>query len=91
MKLYIGNLSYSVDEEILRTSFDPFGEVVSVKIITDKFTGKSRGFAFVEMASDEEGNAAIAEMNEKEVGGRQLIVNQARPQESRPPRRNNRY
>ena len=88
MKLYIGNLSYSVNEDQLKEVFAPYGEVASVKVITDKFTGNSRGFAFVEMASDEEGKAAIDEMNGKDFGGRPLIVNEARPQQPREQRRN---
>ena len=88
MKLYIGNLSYSVNEDQLKEVFAPLGDVTSVKVITDKFTGNSRGFAFVEMASDEEGKAAIDEMNGKDFGGRPLIVNEARPQQPREQRRN---
>ncbi len=79
MNLYVGNLNYDMSEEELRTAFAEHGDVQSAKIITDKFTGRSRGFGFVEMASDEAGNAAMENLNGKDVGGRQLVVNEARP------------
>ncbi|HHZ79711.1 MAG TPA: RNA-binding protein [Candidatus Marinimicrobia bacterium] len=79
MNLYVGNLSYEMSEEDLRNEFAEYGEVQSAKIITDKFTGRSRGFGFVEMASDESGKKAMEELNEKDVSGRQLVVNEARP------------
>ncbi|HIO36407.1 MAG TPA: RNA-binding protein, partial [Candidatus Marinimicrobia bacterium] len=72
-------LSYEMSEEDLRNEFAEYGEVQSAKIITDKFTGRSRGFGFVEMASDESGKKAMEELNEKDVSGRQLVVNEARP------------
>ena len=79
MNLYVGNLSSEMSEEDLRNEFAEYGEVQSAKIITDKFTGRSRGFGFVEMASDESGKKAMEELNEKDVSGRQLVVNEARP------------
>jgi RNA recognition motif-containing protein len=79
MKLYVGNLSYEVTEEDLKQSFEQFGQVESVAIITDKFTGKSKGFGFVEMASKAEGQSAIDGLNGKELKGRTLNVNEARP------------
>ena len=79
MNLYVGNLSYDMSEENLRTEFAEYGEVQSAKIITDKFTGRSRGFGFVEMNSDDEGKKAMEELNGKDVDGRELVVNEARP------------
>ena len=79
MNLYVGNLSYEMSEENLRTEFAEYGEVQSAKIITDKFTGRSRGFGFVEMNSDDEGKKAMEELNGKDFEGRQLVVNEARP------------
>ena len=79
MNMYVGNLSYDMSEENLRTEFAEYGEVQSAKIITDKFTGRSRGFGFVEMNSDDEGKKAMEELNGKDVEGRQLVVNEARP------------
>ena len=79
MNLYVGNLNYVMSEEDLRTAFAEHGDVTSAKIITDKFTGRSRGFGFVEMGSDDAGKAAMENLNGKDVGGRQLVVNEARP------------
>ncbi len=79
MKIYVGNLSYEVTEEDLKQSFEQFGQVESVAIITDKFTGKSKGFGFVEMASKAQGQSAIDGLNGKELKGRALNVNEARP------------
>lgn len=79
MNLYVGNLNYNTSEEDLQNEFAEFGEVQSAKIITDRFTGRSRGFGFVEMASDDAGRKAMEELNGKEVMGRALIVNEARP------------
>ncbi len=87
-KIYVGNLSYSTYEADLGQLFGAFGEVASVKIITDRDTGKSKGFGFVEMASESEAQAAIAGMNGREVGGRNLRVNEA---EDKPRRDNFRY
>jgi cold-inducible RNA-binding protein len=79
MNIYVGNLSYDMSEEDLRKEFEAFGKVDSVNIIKDKFTDRSRGFAFVEMAVSEEGKAAGAAINGKEVKGRALNVSEARP------------
>ena len=79
MNMYVGNLSYEMSEEDLRNEFAEYGEVQSAKIITDKFTGRSRGFGFVEMASDESGKKAMEALAGKDVGGRELVVNEARP------------
>ncbi|NTW22365.1 RNA-binding protein [Candidatus Falkowbacteria bacterium] len=86
-KLYVGNLSYSSTEQSLREAFAPFGAITSVSIITDKMTGRSKGFGFVEMDNDDEAQQAIDAMNGKEVDGRTLTVNEARPMTERPPRR----
>ncbi len=101
MNIYVGNLHYGVDEEDLRGIFEEYGEVSSVKLITDKFTGKSKGFAFVEMGTSEAGQAAITALNEAELEGRNMKVNEARertegdrPASNRRPsnsRRNERY
>ncbi len=79
MKIYVGNLSYDVTEEDLKQAFEPFGQVESVNIITDKFSGRSKGFGFVEMASPAEGQAAMEGLNGKDLKGRPLNVNEARP------------
>ncbi len=78
MKIYVGNLSYAVTEEELRQDFEAFGQVTSVSVIKDKFSGQSKGFGFVEMTSDEEAKAAITALNGKEMKGRNLSVNEAR-------------
>ena len=85
-KLYVGGLPYSTSEAELEGLFTPHGTVASVRIITDKFTGQSRGFGFVEMSTEEEASAAITALNGTELGGRTLTVNEARPQEARPAR-----
>jgi len=79
MNLYVGNLSYEMSEENLRSEFAEYGEVKSAKIITDRDTGRSRGFGFVEMNSDGEGKKAMEELNGKDFEGRELVVNEARP------------
>lgn len=79
MNIYVGNLPWGLSEEDLREAFVAFGEVVSIKIIQDKFTGRSRGFGFVEMANQEEGESAISALNGKDFKGREIVVNQARP------------
>ena len=79
MKIYVGNLSFDVTEEELRTEFAAFGKVESVSIITDKYTGRARGFAFVEMPTVSEGQAAITGLNGKNLKDRALTVNAARP------------
>ena len=88
--MYVGNLSYNVKESDLRHVMEEYGTVASVKLITDRETRRSKGFAFVEMPNDEEGNAAIAALNEKEIDGKTLAVSVARPREEG-PRRNSNY
>ena len=83
MNIYVGNLSYSVNEYDLREIFEEYGEVTSVKIINDRDTGRSKGFGFVEMANDDEAKAAMEELNEAELEGRPLKVNQARERTQR--------
>ena len=84
MKLYVGNLPYSMSGEELGGVFAPFGEVASANVIQDRETGRSRGFGFVEMSNDEEAKAAIEALNGKDVNGRNLIVNEARPRPEGP-------
>jgi RNA recognition motif-containing protein len=79
MRLYVGNLSYSTKEADLRQIFGAFGELSAVALITDRDTGRSKGFAFVEFANDDDAQAAMNEMNGKEVDGRFLKINEARP------------
>ena len=79
MNIYVGNLSYSVTEDDLRQAFEAFGQVASVSIIKDKFSNQSKGFGFVEMPTQEEAQAAISGMNGKELKGRAMNVNEARP------------
>ena len=81
MKLYVGNLSFDTSESDLRSAFEAHGTVDSVAVVADKFTGRSRGFGFIEMNNAEEAKAAMSEMNEKELDGRKLNVNEARPRE----------
>ncbi len=83
MNIYVGNLSREVTEDDLRQAFEPFGQITSVNIIKDKFSGQSRGFGFVEMPGRAEAQAAIAGLNGKELKGRTLSVNEARPQSER--------
>ena len=83
MKLYVGNLSFQTSSDDLQQLFSQAGTVESANVIEDRETGRSRGFAFVEMASKEEGNAAIQQFNGHEVGGRALNVNEAKPREDR--------
>lgn len=82
-KLYVGNLSYSVDKSRLEEIFGEFGTVTSAQVIMDRETGRSKGFGFVEMSSDQEAQAAISALNGKGCDGRNLTVNEARPQEPR--------
>ncbi len=82
-KLYVGNLTYGVDSSALQQMFEPFGTVESAQVIMDRDTGRSKGFGFVEMGSDQEAQAAIAGLSGKEVDGRQLTVNEAKPREDR--------
>ena len=79
MNIYVGNISFDAYEDDLRKAFEAFGTVDSVTIITDRYTGRSKGFGFVEMSNDEEARAAIEGMNGKDVQGRSLNVNEARP------------
>ena len=90
MNLYVGNLPYSATESEIREKFAAIGEVVSVNLITDKFTGQARGFGFVEMADKNAGIKAISELNNQDFNGRNLVVNEAREKQrdSRPPRQN---
>lgn len=85
-KLYVGNLPYSVRDSDLEQSFGQFGTVTSAKVMMERDTGRSKGFGFVEMGSDAEAQAAIEGMNGAPLGGRGLVVNEARPMEPRPPR-----
>ena len=82
MNIYVGNLSFSTQEDALRAEFEAYGQVTSAKVITDRETGRSRGFGFVEMDDDEAARAAIEALNGKDLDGRTLTVNEARPRES---------
>ncbi len=82
--IYVGNLSFRATEEDIRNAFSQYGQVTSVNIVMDQETGRSRGFAFVEMADANEANSAIEGLNEQEIVGRRVIVNEARPREERP-------
>lgn len=82
-KLYVGNLPFSATEADVTEAFAVIGNVLSVKLINDRETGRPRGFGFVEMEKDADADAAIAEMNGRDLGGRELVVNEARPQERR--------
>jgi RNA recognition motif-containing protein len=84
VNIYVGNLSFDVSEDDVREAFASFGQVESIKIIKDKYSGASRGFGFVEMPSADEAKAAIAGLNGKELKGRALNVNEARPRTERP-------
>jgi len=81
MNIYVGNLSWNLKDQDLTDLFTPFGEVASAKIVLDKFTQRSKGFGFVEMPNDEQAQAAIAQLNNSEVDGRNLVVNESRPKE----------
>ena len=83
MNIYVGNLSFGMSEDELREAFAAYGDVSSVKILTDRETGRSRGFGFVEMPNQSEGEAAISQLNGKDLSGRSLRVNEARPRERR--------
>ena len=85
-KLYVGNLPYSVRDGDLAQAFGQFGNVTSAKVMMERDTGRSKGFGFVEMGSDAEAQSAIQGMNGQGLGGRNLVVNEARPLEARPPR-----
>jgi len=85
-KLYVGNLPYQTRDEDLQQAFSAFGQVNSAKVMMERDTGRSKGFGFVEMGSDAEAQSAINGMNGQALGGRNLVVNEARPMEPRPPR-----
>jgi RNA recognition motif-containing protein len=84
MDIYVGNLHYKVDEEVLKEIFEEYGEVSAVKIVTDNVTRKSKGFGFVTMNDENNAKQAIEELNEGELMGRKIIVNQARPKTDKP-------
>jgi RNA recognition motif-containing protein len=86
MNIYVSNLSFNVQDEDLREFFAPYGEVTSAKVITDRETGRSRGFGFVEMSDDTAARKAMAELNEANVDGRTIKVTEAKPKEDRPQR-----
>ncbi len=86
MNIYVGNLSYQASDDDLRQAFETHGQVSSAQVIRDKFTGRSRGFGFVEMPNNEEAQKAIEALNDQEIAGRSVRVNEARPREDRPPR-----
>jgi RNA recognition motif-containing protein len=88
-KIYVGNLSFNASEDQLKTYFETYGTVESCKIITDRETGRSKGFGFIEMSSSDEAQDAISNLDNKEFEGRNLRVNEAKPQERRPS--NNRW
>jgi RNA recognition motif-containing protein len=79
MNVYVGNLSYDLSEEDLKTAFAEYGEVTSAKIVSDRYSGRSKGFGFIEMSSDDEAKAAIEGLSGKELAGRAIVVNEARP------------
>lgn len=82
MNIYVGNLPFNLGEDNLKEIFEEYGEVTSSKIISDKFTGRSKGFGFIEMANDDEAKNAIEELNNAEVGGRNIKVNESQPREN---------
>jgi RNA recognition motif-containing protein len=84
VKLYVGNLPYSTSDQDLRQMFSSFGNVVSATIISDKYSGRSKGFGFVELEDDAEGERAIQELNGTQADGRSIVVSVARPKEDRP-------
>ena len=90
MEIYVGNLAWSASEQELADSFGEYGTVEKATIIVDRDSGRSRGFGFVTMNDNEQGNAAIEALNGTDLGGRELKVNEARPREERPPRRERR-
>jgi cold-inducible RNA-binding protein len=83
MKIYVGNLPFDTNEDTLRATFEPYGQVATASIVTDRDTGRPRGFGFVEMNNDEEAKAAIAALHGSNLGGRDLTVNEAKPREAR--------
>ena len=91
MNIFVASLNFRTREETLQSLFEEFGEVSSAKIISDRDTGRSKGFGFVEMVNDDEANEAISQLNESEFDGRTIVVKEARPRERRDDRFNNRY
>ena len=91
MNIYVGNLAYSVTEQDLNKAFSEFGAVTSAKLITDRDTGRAKGFAFVEMANKSEGIKAIAQLNGTSINERQIVVNEAKPREDRRTPRRSRW
>ncbi len=87
MNIYVGNLDYAVTEDDLKEAFSVFGEISSVRLVSDKFSGKSKGFGFIEMPDNSEAEAAMNALNESSFKGRDIKVNQAKPREDRPQRR----
>jgi len=83
MNIYVGNLPFELSEDDLRKAFESYGEVSTVKIVTDRYSGKSRGFAFVEMPDDTQGQEAIDQLNGKDLNGRSLRISKARPRDDR--------
>lgn len=90
-KLYVGNLPYGVRDEDLQQVFAPYGSIISAKVMMERDTGRSKGFGFVEMSSENEAQSAIHSMNSQPLGGRSLVVNEARPMEPRAPRSHGGY
>ncbi|WP_295122899.1 RNA-binding protein [uncultured Chitinophaga sp.] len=90
MNIYVANLAFSVDSQALRQHFSQYGEITSANVITDKFTGQSRGFAFLEMPNDAEAQKAIDELNGSMLGNRSIVVNEAKPKKERFDNNNNR-
>lgn len=86
MNIYVGNLSYSMNRDELRAVFAPYGEVSAARVVMDRDTDRSKGFGFVEMPNNDEANKAIEALNGQDIGGRKLVVNEARPREERPMR-----
>ena len=80
-KIFVGSLPWAVNDEALKEAFTPYGSVVSAKVVTDRQTGRSRGFGFVEMESDSEASAAIEALNGSDLNGRNIVVNEAKPKE----------
>jgi RNA recognition motif-containing protein len=91
MNIYVGNLPWSVKDDELRKLFSEFGDVSAANVIMDKFSGRSRGFGFVEMPNSDHAESAIKSLNDKEIGGRSLRVNEAKPREERPQRSHQRH
>lgn len=87
MNIYVGNISFRMSDDDLRDAFGAYGEVTSCKIIMDRETGRSKGFGFVEMSDDNDATRAINELNGRDIGGRELRVNEARPRDDAPRRR----